>query len=88
MDVQSIAILAGIVAVVAILLYVYDRKSRKTEVSWIDGMKIALGAGSVAGSVAVAVGGGDVAVADAVPSAVTHAVAETAQEMFVGVPDF
>lgn len=84
MDVQSIAILAGIVAVVAILLYVYDRKSRKTEVSWIDGMKIALGAGSVAGSVAVAVGGGDVPV---VPSETT-AVVETAQEMFVGVPDF
>lgn len=84
MDVQSIAILAGIVAVVAILLYVYDRKSRKSQVSWADGVKIALGAGSVAGGVAAAVGAGDIA---EVPSAVAGAVAET-QEMFVGVPDF
>ena len=72
---------AGVVAVIAFVLYVWDRKSKGDDIEWMDAGKLALGAGATAGGIAYAVGTEDVA--DAVTS-----VAEKAQEMFVGKPEF
>lgn len=73
--------IAGVVAVVAFVLYVWDRKTKGSDVEWLDAGKLALGAGGVAGGIAYAVGAEDVA--DVVTS-----VADKAQEMFVGKPEF
>jgi hypothetical protein len=70
-----------VVAVVAFVLYVWDRKTKGSDVEWLDAGKLALGAGGVAGGIAYAVGAEDVA--DVVTS-----VADKAQEMFVGKPEF
>jgi hypothetical protein len=77
----SLAMIAGVVAVVAFVLYVWDRKTKGSDVEWLDAGKLALGAGGVAGGIAYAVGAEDVA--DVVTS-----VADKAQEMFVGKPEF
>ena len=81
MDIQTLGILAGVVAVVAIVLYIWDRRSKQQSVDYADATKIALGAGTLAGGVAYAVGGDGIA--DAIET-----VTETAQEMFTGKPDF
>lgn len=81
MDIQTLAILAGVVAVVAVLLYVWDVRSKQQAVSLADATKIAVGAGSLAGGVAYAVGGENLAEA-------IESVTESAQEMFVGNPGF
>lgn len=80
-DTYTLAMIAGIVAVVAFVLYIWDRKSKGAEIEWLDAGKLALGAGGAAGGIAYAVGADDVA--DAVTT-----VAEKAQEMFVGKPEF
>ena len=72
---------AGVVAVVAFVIYVWDRTSRGDQIEWMDAGKLALGAGGVAGGIAYAVGADDAV--DAVAS-----VATSAQEMFVGKPEF
>jgi hypothetical protein len=83
-DVYTMGMIAGVVAVVAFVLYVWDRTSKSQEIEWLDAGKLALGAGGVAGGVAYAVGadGVDVAV-DSVSS-----VAAATQEMFTGKPAF
>lgn len=78
MDIQTLGMIAGVVAVVAVVLYVWERKLKQEEVSPIDAIKLALGAGGVAGGVAYAVTG------DVLPEQVT----EVAQEMFLGKPEF
>jgi hypothetical protein len=78
MDIQTLGMIAGVVAVVAVVLYVWERRLKQEEISPIDAIKLALGAGGVAGGVAYAVTG------DVLP----EQVAEVAQEMFLGKPEF
>jgi hypothetical protein len=80
-DMYTLAMVAGVVAVVAFVLYVWDRTSKGDEIEWMDAGKLAVGAGGVAGGIAYAVGADDAL--DAVTS-----VASSAQEMFVGKPEF
>jgi hypothetical protein len=80
-DTYTLAMIAGVIAVIAFVLYIWDRKSKGAEIEWLDAGKIALTAGGAAGGVAYAVGAEDVA--DVVTS-----VADKAQEMFVGKPEF
>ena len=78
MDVTTLGIVAGVVALLAIVLYVWDRKSKQQPVDVMDAAKLAVGASTVAGGVAYAVTGvEDIA-----------SVVDTAQEMFVGKPEF
>ena len=80
-DLYTLAMVAGVVAVVAFVIYVWDRTSKGNDIEWLDAGKLALGAGGVAGGIAYAVG------ADDALEAVTS-VASSAQEMFVGKPEF
>ncbi len=80
-DVSMLAMVAGVVAVVAFVLYVWDRTSKQQDIDWMDAGKLALSAGGVAGGVAYAVGAEDAV------EAVTS-VASSAQDMFVGKPEF
>lgn len=84
MDYQTFAIIAGVVAIVAIVLYVWERRTKQQPVEWTDAAKLGMGAGSIAGGVAFAMGGESVA--EAVEKAAE--VATAAQEMFVGKPEF
>lgn len=79
-DTQTLGTIAIIVAVVAILLYIWDRRTKQEPVDWLNAAKLAVGAGGVAGSVAYAVDG------DAIGN-VMETVAQ-AQDMFVGRPAF
>jgi len=78
MDIQTLGIVAGVVAVVAVVLYVWERRMKQEEINPVDAIKLALGAGGVAGGVAFAVTG------DVLP----EQVSEVAQEMFLGKPEF
>ena len=73
--------IAGVIAVIAFVLYIWDRRSKGSEIEWLDAGKIALTAGGAAGGIAYAVGAEDVA-------GVVTTVADKAQEMFVGKPEF
>ncbi len=81
MDIQTLGIVAGIVAAVVVILYVWDRRKTSQPVDLGDAAKLAIGAGTVAGGVAMAVTGD-------VPEGVVEKVADVAQEMFVGKPEF
>jgi hypothetical protein len=81
MDLRILGMIAGVVAVVAFVLYVWDRYSKQQAVEWLDAGKLSLSAGGVAGGIAYALGSEDAAEA---VSSVTHA----AQEIFVGKPEF
>jgi hypothetical protein len=81
MDVQTIGIIAAVVVVSVVVLYIYDRRSKQQPVEVVDAAKLAIGAGAIAGGVTYAVGG------DSLPE-VVEKVTETAQEMFVGKPEF
>jgi len=81
MDIQTLGIIAGIVAAVVVILYVWDRRKKSEPVDLGDAAKLAIGAGTVAGGVAMAVTGD-------VPEGVVEKVADVAQEMFVGKPEF
>jgi hypothetical protein len=83
MDVQMMGLIAGAVLVVAILLYVYDRRSKQQPIDVLDAAKLGVGAAAIAGGVTYAVGGD--AVADAVQSV---AAVLPDQEMFTGKPEF
>ena len=78
MDIQTLGIIAGVVAVVAMVLYVWERRMKQEEINPVDAIKLAIGAGGVAGGVAFAVTG------DVLP----EQVSEVAQEMFLGKPEF
>jgi hypothetical protein len=80
-DTYMLAMIAGVIAVIAFVLYIWDRKSKGAEIEWLDAGKIALTAGGAAGGVAYAVGAEEVA-------DVVTTVADKAQEMFVGKPEF
>lgn len=81
MDMQTLGFVVGAVVIVAITLYVMDRKSKGTPVDWMDVTKIAVGAGAVTGGVVYTIGTD--AVSDVVETATT-----AAQDMFVGKPGF
>ena len=83
-DVYTFGMIAGAVAVIAFVLYVWERTSKSQEIEWMDAGKLALGAGGVAGGVAYAVG------SDGVDAAVESvaSVATATQEMFTGKPTF
>ena len=70
-----------VVAVVAFVLYIWERTSKGLDIEWLDAGKLALGAGGVAGGVAYAVDSEDMM------ESVTSA-ASAAQDMFVGKPGF
>lgn len=80
-DVYTLGMIAGIVAVVAFVLYIWERNSKGQEVEWLDAGKLAIGAGGVAGGVAYAVG------ADGMDAAV-ESVTSVAQDMFTGKAEF
>ncbi len=84
MDVQTLGMIAAVVVVVVVVLYVYDRRSKQQPVEIVDAAKLAIGAGAIASGVTYAVGG------DSLPDVVEKvaSVTETAQEMFVGKPEF
>lgn len=84
MDVQTLGLVIAVVVVVTVVLYIYDRRSKHQAVDVFDAVKLALGAGSIAGGVTYAVGSD--AIVDAVETAA--AVVPDAQEMFVGKPEF
>ena len=84
MDVQTLGIIAVAVAIAAVVLYVWDRRSKQRSVDYADATKIAVGAGSIAGGVAYAMGGDGLA--EAIESVTS--TAQAAQEMFVGKPEF
>ena len=81
MDFQTLGVIAAVVAAVALVLYVWDRRTKQQPVDMMDAAKLTVGAGATAAGVAFAVGTDTVA--DVVETT-THAV----QEMFVGKPDF
>lgn len=83
-DVYTFGMIAGVVAVIAFVLYVWERTSKNQDIEWMDAGKLALGAGGVAGGVAYAVGSDGV---DAAMESVTS-VASATQEMFTGKPAF
>ena len=51
--------IAGVVAVLTFVLYLWDRSSKQQPIEWLDAGKIALSAGGVASGVAYAVGSED-----------------------------
>jgi hypothetical protein len=81
MDVQTIGMIAGAVALGIIILYVLDRWSKQEDVDVASAAKLGVSAAAVAGGVAYAVGGDEVA-------EVAEKVTTAAQEMFVGKPEF
>lgn len=83
-DAQTIGIILGAVALVAIVLYVWDRRTKQEPIDWSTAGKLAVGAGGLTGGVLYAVGD------DAVESVVeaTTSVVSAAQDMFVGKPGF
>jgi hypothetical protein len=78
MDLYILAMIAGVVAVLTFVLYLWDRSSKQQPVEWLDAGKIALSAGGVASGVAYAVGSEDA----------VESVVSAAQDMFVGKPEF
>lgn len=83
-DLYTLGMIAAVVAVVAFVLYVWERNTKGQDVDWLDAGKLAIGAGGVAGGVAYAVGSDGV---DAAVESVTSA-ASAAQDMFVGKPNW
>jgi hypothetical protein len=81
MDMQTMGLIAGGIAVLAFVFYIWDRYSKEQPVDWMDAGKLAVSAGGVAGGIAYAVGTDGAA--DAVETVTT-----AAQEMFVGKPAF
>ena len=73
--------IAGAVALGIIILYVLDRWSKQEDVDVASAAKLGVSAAAVAGGVAYAVGGDEVA-------EVAEKVTTAAQEMFVGKPEF
>ncbi len=82
---ETLWLIVGAVIVVTVLLYIYDRRSRRYPVDVMDATKLAIGAGAIAGGVTYAVGGESIS--DAVQTTVA-ASTEIAQEMFTGKPEF
>ena len=58
-EVYYYAMIVGVVVVVAAVLYYIDRKSKDEPMVFLDGAKIAAGAGTLAGGIVYALGGSD-----------------------------
>jgi hypothetical protein len=84
MDYKTLGIIAAIVAVVAAVLYIWDRRSKHQDVDVFDAAKLSVGAGSIAGGIAYALG--EETISEAVEQAIV--AGETVQDMFVGKPGF
>jgi hypothetical protein len=80
-DIYTLGMIAGIVAVVAFVLYIWDRNTKGQDVEWLDAGKLAIGAGGVASGIAYAVG------TDGAEAAL-ETVTSAAQDIFVGKPEF
>ena len=80
-DLYILGIIAGVVAVVAFVLYIWDRYSKEQPVDWMDAGKLAISAGGVASGVAYAVG------TDGAEAAI-ETVTTATQDMFTGKPGF
>jgi hypothetical protein len=80
-DTQTYLAIAGVVAVLAIVLYIWDCKTKSESIDWFNATKLGIGAGGIAGGVAFAVGGDTIVEAGS-------SVVDAAQEMFVGKPGF
>jgi hypothetical protein len=74
--------IVGVVVAVAGVLYIMDRRSKEEPIVFMDGAKIAAGAGTLAGGVVFALGGSDGV------SAATEPMVSAVQDMFVGKPEF
>jgi hypothetical protein len=81
-EVYYYAMIVGVVVAVAAVLYVMDRRSKDEPMVFLDGAKIAAGAGTLAGGVVFAMGGSDGVSAAAEP------MVAAVQDMFVGKPEF
>jgi hypothetical protein len=81
MDYQTIAILAGIVALIAVAMYVWDASMKNQTADISSATKVGIGAGAIAGGVAYAVGTEEAA-------EIVESVASNVQDMFVGKPGF
>jgi hypothetical protein len=81
-EVYYYAMIVGVVVAVAAVLYVMDRRSKEEPMVFLDGAKIAAGAGTLAGGVVFALGGSDGV------SAATEPMVSAVQDMFVGKPEF
>jgi hypothetical protein len=75
-DTQTYLVIGAVVAVLAIVLYIWDCRSKSYSIDWVNAAKLGIGAGGIAGGVAFTVGG------DAIESVVDSV--SSAQEMFVG----
>jgi hypothetical protein len=80
-DYQTLGMIVGVVMVVAALLYVLDRRARAHPVDYTDLGKIAGGSGVLATGILYSLGTETV-------TDVAETVASTAQDMFVGKPEF
>jgi hypothetical protein len=80
-DYQTLGMIVGVVMVVAALLYVVDRRARAQPVDYTDMGKIAGGSGVLATGILYSLGTETV-------TDVAETVASTAQDMFVGKPEF
>jgi hypothetical protein len=80
-DYQMLAMVVGLVMIVAALLYVLDRRAKTQPVDYTDLGKIAVGSGVLASGVVYSLG--TETVVDA-----AETVATAAQDMFVGKPEF
>lgn len=81
MEAKIIGFIAIGVAVVVIVLYVWDRRTKHQPIDLADGGKLAVGAASIVGGVVYAVTG------EGLPE-IASTVSDMTQEMFVGKPDF
>jgi hypothetical protein len=83
-DYQTLGMVVGAVMIVAALLYVLDRRAKTQPVDYTDLGKIVAGSGVLTTGVLYSLGGDTTS---AVVETVTSAAA-SAQEMFVGKPEF
>jgi len=81
MEAKTLGIIAIGVAVVVVVLYVWDRRIKHQPIDLVDGGKLAVGAASIVGGVVYAVSG------EGLPE-ITNTVSDMTQEMFVGKPEF
>ena len=77
MDTQTLGTIVGVVILVTVVLYVWDRRTKHQAIDYMDAAKLAIGAGGIAGGVTYAMG------SDSIPD-----VMESVQDMFVGKPEF
>lgn len=80
---MMVAIVSVAVALVAFILYALDCRSKEKPIAWPDALKLSLFSGLISSGVVFATSSDVKDVAE-----VVTAVAEPAQDMFIGVPNF